>query len=200
MANSEEMKILTIDDFAKTYDEASTAYDTVEWNGLSVIIRKNISLQEMVRFVERVSTLCFSGDSGEYLPEIQDFAIRCETLETYANFRLPDDIEERCKLVYCTDVYLTVISHVASEQYNSLLRAVAKKVKHQANSNIEAVVKQVNELVAKFSGLESDLNKLFSGIDADTINGIAGAIANGKFDEEKLAKAVITQRRERPVM
>lgn len=196
----EEIKVLTLDDFNKVYDSMSDMHDDVEWSGLKLRIKKNITLQEMIRFVEHVSTYCFANENGEYMPEIKDFAVRCETLETYANIKLPEDIEERCKLVYCTDIYLTVISHVASEQYNALLMAVNKKVKHQAASNIEAVAHQINDIASKFTEIEEGISKLFDGIDADTINGIAGALANGKFDEDKLAKAVLAQRKERPVM
>ena len=70
-----------------------------------------------------------------------------------------------------------------------MLAAIDRKIEHQAQSNIEAMNKQMNELIAGFSTIEKNLSGIFGGIDNETITKIAGAIADGKFDENKLVKA-----------
>ena len=47
----------------------------------------------------------------------------------------------------------------------------------------------MNEVIAGFDALERNLSSIFGGVDNETITKIAGAIANGNFDENKLVKA-----------
>lgn len=47
----------------------------------------------------------------------------------------------------------------------------------------------MNEVIDSFSALEKNLSGNFGDIDNETVTKIAGAIADGKFDENKLVKA-----------
>lgn len=188
MAN--KIKKISINTLEKCVKEAAgEPFVTREWRGIDVDIKVRLSLMEMMTFVDGVVKSCFTEQSAEYMPEIQDFAIRCSVLETYANFTLPSNIEKRYELAYGCDVYDVILSVIDRAQFDTIMRAIDEKISHLADANIEAINRQVNELYASLSSLEERLSEAFRGIDNESLSGLVDAISNGKLDEEKLVQA-----------
>lgn len=177
----EEFKNAVAQDFAPEVE--------ANWRGITLHIKRCLSLETMMTFVSDVVASCFAADTNEYLPEIKDFSTRCSILECYAGFELPKNLAEKYDLVYSSDIVSFVVQYVESGQFNSMLAAIDRKIEHQAQNNIEALNKQMNEVISGLSALERNLSGIFGGIDNDTISKVAGAIANGSFDENKLVEA-----------
>lgn len=180
---------ISIEELNKAIAEDFTPVVEIDWRGLTLHIKKYLSLEEMMTFVSDVVSSCFAANTNEYLPEIKDFTTRCCILESYAGIVLPKSLNEKYEMVYSCDIVSTVAQHIESMQFNAMLAAIDRKIEHQAQSNIEAMNKQMNELIAGFSAIEKNLSGIFGGVDNETITKIAGAIADGKFDENKLVKA-----------
>lgn len=180
---------ISIEELNKAIAEDFKPVVEIDWRGLTLHIKKCLSLEEMMTFVSDVVSSCFAANTNEYLPEIKDFTTRCCILESYAGIVLPKSLNEKYEMVYNCDIVSTVAQHIESMQFNAMLAAIDRKIEHQAQSNIEAMNKQMNELIAGFSTIEKNLSGIFGGIDNETITKIAGAIADGKFDENKLVKA-----------
>lgn len=175
--------------------EANTSQEvTTEWHGIEMVIKRCLSLEEMMTFVNDVVSSCFEEKTGEYIPEIKDFAIRCSIMESYAGFVLPKDVSEKYSLIYSSDIIPFIVQNVEQNQFNSILSSIDEKIKHCAQNNIEAINKQMNELIAGFSTIEQNLSNLFGGVDNETISKIAGAIAGGSFDEKRLVEAFKEQK------
>lgn len=189
---AKEVKV-SADELKKVYDAVQHT-DEFDWNGSHVIVKKNIGITDMIQFVHDVSSTCFSTNDGEYLPEVFDFVVRCATLDRYTNIELPEEIEDKCSVLYGTDIYMMVISHVDSVQYNVLLEAARKKVDYVAQSNIEALTKQINDIDAKFDEIADQLNKLFENVDGDSLNDALKAISNGDFNVNDIVNAVMANR------
>lgn len=177
----EEYKNAIADDFNPVVD--------IDWRGLTLHIKKYLSLEEMMTFVSDVVSSCFAANTNEYLPEIKDFSTRCCILENYAGFVLPKSLSEKYDMVYSSDIVSFVVQNVEHMQFNAMLAAIDRKIEHQAQSNIEALNKQMSEVISGLSTLEKNLSGIFGGVDNETITKIAGAIADGSFDESKLVKA-----------
>lgn len=180
---------ISIEEFKKVVAEDFEPVVDVDWRGLTLHIKKCLSLEEMMTFVSDVVSSCFAENTNEYLPEIKDFSTRCCILENYAGFILPKSLGEKYEMVYNSDIVSFVVQYVEHMQFNAMLAAIDHKIEHQAQSNIEALNKQMNEVVAGLSALEKNLSSIFGGVDNETITKIAGAIADGSFDESKLVKA-----------
>lgn len=180
---------ISIEEFKKVVAEDFEPVVDVDWRGLTLHIKKCLSLEEMMTFVSDVVSSCFAENTNEYLPEIKDFSTRCCILENYAGFILPKSLGEKYEMVYNSDIVSFVVQYVEHMQFNAMLAAIDHKIEHQAQSNIEALNKQMNEVVAGLSALEKNLSGIFGGVDNETITKIAGAIADGSFDESKLVKA-----------
>ena len=180
---------ISIEEFKKVVAEDFEHVVDVDWRGLTLHIKKCLSLEEMMTFVSDVVSSCFAENTNEYLPEIKDFSTRCCILENYAGFILPKSLGEKYEMVYNSDIVSFVVQYVEHMQFNAMLAAIDHKIEHQAQNNIEALNKQMNEVVAGLSALEKNLSSIFGGVDNETITKIAGAIADGSFDESKLVKA-----------
>ena len=181
-------KRISIEDYKKAVAEDFEPIVNVDWRGLTLHIKKCLSLEEMMTFVSDVVSSCFAENTNEYLPEVKDFSTRCCILENYAGFVLPKSLSEKYEMVYNSDIVSFVVQYVEHMQFNAMLAAIDHKIEHQAQSNIEALNKQMNEVVAGLSALEKNLSGIFGGVDNETITKIAGAIADGSFDESKLVK------------
>ena len=180
---------ITIDEIKNAIANDFSPEVEVDWRGITLCIKKCLSLETMMTFVSDVVASCFAADTNEYLPEIKDFSTRCCILENYANITLPKNLSDKYELVYSSDIVSFVVQYVEHGQFNSMLAAIDRKIEHQAQNNIEALNKQMNEVVTGLSALEQNLSGIFNGVDNDTIAKIAGAIADGNFDENKLVKA-----------
>lgn len=190
MAKTKRISVNVFDRIAK---ETYTPTETIEWNGIEVIVKRMLSFEEMMMFVDSVVKSCFTIDKGTYLPEVKDFAIKSSILEMYANFSLPNNIEHKYNLIYCTDATQVVLQHIDAHQFNEIVRAINDKLDNIAQANIEMVYKQMNDLYVAFDNLQKQLSSVFEGINHDDVSRLVSAITDNKLDEEKLVKAYTTQ-------
>lgn len=162
----------------------------MEWNGVSLHIRKYLTLKDMVMFVRDVVSSSFDKETKEYLPEATDFAIKCSVLEYYAGIKTPKNIDDIYKIVYGTDLILYIMQRINRDQYNTILTSITKKVEHIAQSNIQAVIKQVDEASYSIKSLTDNLGEIFKNVDSETMSNLFTFIGDGSIDEYKIAKAL----------
>lgn len=170
------------------------ADDTVEldWYGETLAVKKRLSIGEMLVFVNGVTDNCFTEELV-YIPEVADYVRRCAILELYGNFRLPQDTEKRYKFVYsepmekAVDMILNVID---MQQYMEIMDALQNKIDYRINTDIERANRRVSEAEESLLKLENDLREVFSGLTAEDVSGLIGALARG-VDEEKIVNAYV---------
>lgn len=189
-------RMISAEEFKAAIESDFTPVTNIEWRGIPIIVRKCLSFEDMMTFVNDIVSSCFAENTGEYLPEIKDFATRCHILESYADFVLPKDISEKYDLIYCSDIISVVVQQVEQNQFNAIMNAIDRKIDNNARSNIEALTIRMNELVSSISSLESKMSAVFDGVNEGSISKIAGAIVNGSFDESKLVKAFSSENSE----
>lgn len=188
-----KIKRVSVNAFEKAMKETYIPTEVFTWNGIEVTVKKNLSLKEMLEFVDSVVKSCFTKDTNTYIPEIMDFTIKVCVLEKYANFTMPNNVTTQYELVYHTDAVDCVLKYINLRQFNEVCVAINKKIENLAQANIEAVNKQMNELYNAFDNLQNKLASLFEGINSEDVRAVAGALANGMLDEEKLVKAYTSQ-------
>lgn len=167
----------------------NSTHNVVEWNGITLNIKHTLSLPEMMEFVDSVSKLCFSEETGAYIPEVRDFGIKTYILEMYADIEMPKSTNDMYDLLYRTDIVYEVIDHINKVQLDEIVRAIDTKIKHLSDAKVDAITRQMHELYESFNNLEKQLENMFSGITADDMNKIINAMSNGQLSEEKLVSA-----------
>ena len=166
---------------------------TIVWNDNTLTVYRRLTFAEMLGFVKNVVELCFS-EADEYLPEVQDFALRSSVIQYYGRIALPPDIEQKYTLVYDTDLCKVIMDNIDKEQFNAMLDAISMKIRYRAQANIEELRRNMNDMIRRFEELEYNIASIFTGIDGDTMRSVADAVSSGAFDMEKLVTEVLKQR------
>ena len=159
-------------------------------NNVECIVKNNLSLREMMTFVNDVVSSCFSIDTDEYLPEIKEFSIGCSMIEGYTNIELPEELSKKYELVY-SGVIQCIIEHIDKDQFKSMLRAIDQKIKYKIQTDSSALHNKMNKIVDELEEMSKNFEKIFGSIDSDTINKIATSIVNGDFDMDKLVSSYV---------
>lgn len=186
-------KKISINAFDKIVKDTYTPTTTIEWHGQEIIVKRNLSFKEMMEFVDSVTKTCFTLSTNTYMPEVKDFAVKSNILEKYANFALPNNLEHRYELIYSSDAVETVLNCVSHQQFNEIMASIDAKINNLAQSNIEAMNKQMNELYTAFANLQSQMEGLFSGVKTDDFNALISAFGNGGLNEDKLVEAYLAK-------
>lgn len=160
------------------------------WNDIEVVMKRSISITETLEFVNNVVMSCFS-DSNGFMPEVMDFAVKSNILTKYANFSLPDNLEHRHEIVYCSDAVRFVCQHINMEQLNEIMKSINKKIAYLCNTNTIGIQKQLTELVGSFEKMQESTVNMFSNITPEDITKIVGALDKGVLDEDKLVQAYL---------
>ena len=160
-------------------------------DGVNIEIIKSISLQSMIEFVENVAESCVDMESGEYTPQVKDFAIKRELLTKYANFTMPTNIEKQYEFIYGTDVVNTVIQNINQLQFQEIIISIDKKIQFMLDCVTSISASNTVKLVNKLDSVTEQNAALFDSINGDDITNVLANINTiANMDEEKLARAV----------
>lgn len=185
---TKKISVSAMDDILKNHDET----EVVEWNGLEVVIKKNLSMDDMLSFVDSVVQSCFDTNTGEYRPEAKDFAMRVNIMTRYANFALPErNVAHQYDLVTRTGAVDMILGYVNSSQFYELSRAIDMKIEHKAAANIQMLTKKFDDVISEFENLQVKMSSMFTGVSSDDMRKIAETLANGNFSEEKIVEAMM---------
>lgn len=183
----QKISVNAMDEIMKRFETV----ETVEWNGLQVVIKKNLSLEEMMTFANSVVKSCFDQASGAYMPEVKDFAIRANVLDMYTNFTLPKDLSKQYDMVIRSGAVEMVLNYINYAQFNELVKAIDSKLQNTADANIQAFITKLDNVTTAFSDMQTEMEKMFSGVDTEDIGKLVGAIANGDNIEEGIVKSYL---------
>lgn len=161
----------------------------VEVDGLSFFVKPCLSMTEVLAFAKIVSESVFD-DNGTYYPEMKEFLIRRNILESYAGFAMPKNAEKQYELVVRADPLVReIVQHIDRQQFDALLSAIDEKIDAIIAANESEVKRQVNEMYSVISNLGSQLEGMFAGVDSGGLAKLVEAIGEGGIDQEKIVKA-----------
>lgn len=184
-AKNRRISINAMDSIMKTQYENIT---TECWNEIDITIKRTISLGDMLSFVNDVVVSCFQ-DNGEFMPEVLDFAIRSNIILKYSNVSLPDNLEHRYAILYCTDIVNFIRGYADQEQVDEIINAIHRKVDYLCNTNVRAIQSKLNELISAFDNLQSKTADVFNNISSDDVAKLASVLSSGELSEEKIVAA-----------
>lgn len=96
----------------------------VQWRTKRITVRPLLSFGETMRIVNNVMDACIDSETGYFIPETIDFALRFNIVSMYACVEMPDDVQQQYILLYATDLYDTVLSNVNQAQIETIKNAV----------------------------------------------------------------------------
>lgn len=169
--------------------------ETISWNGLELAITNTLGLHDMLAFVDGVVRSCFDSETGAYLPEAKDFAIRSSIVNYYTNISLPKNLEHRYDIVMMSELVDVILDSVNQQQFQSMMKAINAKLDHLAATNMQAINSQFAGIATSMEALQSKIAELFDGVSAEDISNLTGVLARGAdLNERELVKAYIEQK------
>lgn len=187
---AKKVKRISVNALEKAVAEHCEKNSTVEWNGLSIEIQKNIGLEEMFAFVDDVASACFDS-TGAYSPKRKKFMIRAAVVELYTNLSLPSSVKKQYDLLYGTDLFDTIVQNIDQSQLADIVDAINEGIKLVTDTGVATVTKKMDEIVNGFEKVGKDISDMFEGVDGSDINNVVRAVAENGIDEEKLMRAYL---------
>lgn len=163
----------------------------IEWNGVSINITPTISFDNMIRFIINVIDGCFIGDEEMYVPEAKSFMIRVCTIAYYTNISLPQNINNKYKFAYDTDLFETILQHINDRQFKDIIDAIEERIYVKTSSTEAMAKKELASMQIKLNEFADNITALFEGVGKEDISNIIESINNGSVDEDKLMDAYI---------
>jgi hypothetical protein len=154
--------------------------------------KRFLPLAGALAFVENVAEGCFDAETGEYLPQAKEFAVRCEVLTRYGGLKLPEDMEARYAFAFHSFAAKRVLWRVDRKQIKALRAAADEKIRFKLALFASAASLKTAELLQSFEALSSAFETLFAGLSAADVSAFAKAVgAIKRLDEQKLVQAVL---------
>lgn len=163
----------------------------VEWNGLDIVVKKRLSFEEMIDFVNGVAQSCFAADTNDFIPGVKDFVIGCFAIEMYSNLTLPHNVSKKYEIISSCDVVDVILENVDRDQFDKIVGAINDKIRYLINVNLSQATVKINELLYSFGDIESKVGELFGKISPNDVQALVSAISEGKIDEGKLMEAYL---------
>ena len=174
-----------INNIIESYKE-DTAISFQEKN---ITVKKDVGIEDVFTVINSIVISCFNDETGEYTPEVEEFVRRCLIIETFTDFIMPKDMNDRFHLVFGTELYKSIIDSIPDSIIEMINSSVAKKIDYLIQCNIETVNTKISDAMNKVDEMENSVQDLINALDADTMNKVLSTIVNGLFDYGKLLNA-----------
>ena len=160
----------------------------IEWNGLTIKIKKTVDINTLNVLVNYIVNLCFNA-SGEYHPELKDFALKSAILLFYTDIDFSNLRDEETEalyyIVYQSNLCDMIANNINRYQFQALIQAVEEKIGYMINTDII----NLKETIGKLSDLEDIFHNLLSNIDFDNLNDLSELVSKGNIlDHQVLAE------------
>jgi len=175
---------ITIGDF-----DQAPGVDTIDICGKEVQVKSGLSLTETIGFVDSVATTVLDPETGEYRPELFDFAFDAMVLMYFTNISLPSNAGEQFGLVCHTNLCFEVKRNIDTEQLERLYAAADQKITHLLRCAENTLASKMSDLLASFEQLRECTRDVFSNVGGTGLKAMVDRLTG--MDEAALAKAVL---------
>lgn len=166
---------------------------TIDWEGYEVKVNYLVDSAIISTIADAIVAACFAED-GTYNPYLKEFTAKCLIITAYTDIQLPEDIASKYALIYGTDIFETVIEQICGEQIAELQETVDKRIEYKVKVSTDAVMGRILEIYAQLESAVGTLMDSVGNISAEDMEKFVVAVSNSKLDEEKLIKAIVSQK------
>jgi len=178
---------ITIDDFDQT--PITEELIAVDIRGKEVLVKAGLGLTEIIGFMDSVATMVVDPETGEYRPELFDFAFDAMVLMYFTNIALPTDPEAKFELICHTDLCFEIKKVIDTEYLDGLYDAVDRKILHLLRCAENTLAAKMADLLASFEQLQELTHDMFSNIGGADLKALVDNLSG--MDEAAIAKAVL---------
>ena len=161
----------------------------VQWEGIDIHITPTISMKSMIEFVEDVVDSCFR-ESGDYVPQIMDYAIQENIVTRYSNLALPNDLEKKYELLIDTEIADFICQHINQSQFREILKSIDRKLRYLSDTDVQKVRMDIANLFDAFDRMQETVSASIAKLDMDSIAKLSQSFADGNFSTDAVVKAM----------
>ena len=101
----------------------SAPYKRVNWHNAELYVKPLLTFEEFRNAVCDIVQCCTDKD-GIFIPELFDFSVRVNTLNSFSFIELPKEFDRLYMVVYGSDLYDVVCKSVNRAQLDALYKTV----------------------------------------------------------------------------
>ena len=192
MAKKEEAMI-SVEKMDEIIEERFPDFSVVDYYGQELIIRRTVPYEIFSGIVQRAVEACFNSDTGEYLPENRDFAVRLCVIGAYTNVRMPENVEKQYRMLYGTDLYTRVIREIDDDQWDAMIDAISDGISVRNEANRVMFERGMQTVSDQIEQIGQNLQTIFNDVSTEDLRKFVDAIGANGIDEEKLVQAVVAE-------
>lgn len=178
-------------------DDYLPLVNTVSFHDIDINVNRILPFGIFSNVVNGIADSCFDAVTGEYMPELREFATNIAIISAYTNIDLPtDDIEAQYALACGSGVVEVIKDGIDQNQLSELYYSVKKKIDIRNDANTRFFENEVSKAINTVDGIVGNFSAMFDGVSADDMKQMIQAIAEHGLDEGKLAEAVVKQQNE----
>lgn len=163
-----------------------SAYTNVIWNDLELQVKRYLTLDDTIGFVNTVIQGCFSPEGDKFYPELQKYFKDFALVTYFTNITLPKDINKQMAIFNGTDLIRTIANNIPIELYCSLNNAIADGIKYKQQETM-SIVKALGSVIGELKTFMGDFQDVVSKLPPEQIDSIVGK----KIETAETAKEVI---------
>ena len=186
-------KKVTYETIREAMNDHCPQVEILDWYGVEITVQKIVPFLTMKEIVEDVAGACFNDDTGEYMPELMDIALRICVIDAYTNIVLPGDPEEQNRILYGTGLWSGISELIDEDQFSAIQLAISRRVKARLDTNRAEFEHELNAMTNALSEAGKQINDLFAGVNADDLQKLVAALGEHGVDEEKIVQAVVAE-------
>ena len=186
-------KKVTYETIREAMNDHCPQVEILDWYGVEITVQKIVPFLTMKEIVEDVAGACFNDDTGEYMPELMDIALRICVIDAYTDIVLPGDPEEQNRILYGTGLWSGISELIDEDQFSAIELAISRRVKARLDTNRAEFEHELNAMTNALSEAGKQINDLFAGVNADDLQKLVAALGEHGVDEEKIVQAVVAE-------
>ena len=186
-------KKVTYETIREAMNDHCPQVEILDWYGVEITVQKIVPFLTMKEIVEDVAGACFNDDTGEYMPELMDIALRICVIDAYTDIVLPGDPEEQNRILYGTGLWSGISELIDEDQFSAIELAISRRVKARLDTNRAEFEHELNAMTNALSEAGKQINDLFAGVNADDLQKLVTALGEHGVDEEKIVQAVVAE-------
>lgn len=165
-------------------------------NGIIFELKKRLSLEETMRYIEDVVSASIMESDLMIVPVAREYINRKNILTYYANFAMPTNTGKAYELVMgVSDLIDEVIKNIDTRQYDMIQRCIDERIEFEKQKMLSTQVQQLQKLAGEIEHMTENFSALFSGVNgeemSDFIKNMSVLTQNVNVTGQDIARAMV---------
>lgn len=187
---AKKMETVSLNSQETLNNKTAFAYEPFECGGLTIMIRQNIPLADLVGLVKEVVD-GVTAENGEVRYELVPFATDVAILRRFTNLRIAEKPEKEWELLCETGIGEFCRSCLKPETVQAINEAISMRLEDRSEVHKARVEREIEDMRREFKEMSDSIQSMFSDVKPAEFKAFVKAMGSGTFDEKKLVDALI---------